>query len=88
MSEDPAGQSAMSEEEITLFPLIGFATHTLPGALAMLTLELPVDASAPEGPRRLVRVGLRAQGARQLAESLLRAAAAAEMGQAPGRAPN
>jgi hypothetical protein len=76
------------EDEITLFPLIGFATHTLPGALVMLTLELPVDAEAPEGPRHHVRVGLRAVGARQLAESLVRAAAATEMGQAPTRTPS
>lgn len=77
-----------SETEITLLPLIGFATHTLPGALVMLTLEVPVDADKPEGPRRLVRVGLRAIGARQLAESLARAAEAAEMGQAPSRRPS
>jgi len=76
------------EGEITLLPLIGFATHTLPGALVMLTLEVPVDANAPEGPRTHVRVGLRAIGARQLAESLQRAAAAAEMGQAPARRPS
>ncbi|WOJ88606.1 hypothetical protein RZS28_12345 [Methylocapsa polymorpha] len=83
MSEEPA-----SEEEITLFPLVGFATHTLPGALVMLTLELPVDAEAPEGPKTYLRVGLRANGARQLAESLLRAAESAEMGLAPTRTPS
>ncbi len=76
------------DEEITVLPLIGFATHTLPGALVMLTLEVPVDAHAPDGERRLVRVGLRAIGARQLAASLLRAADAAEMGQAPSRRPS
>jgi hypothetical protein len=76
------------EAEITLVPLIGFSTHTLPGALVMLTLEVPVDAELPGGPRRYVRVGLRSIGARQLAESLLRAADAAEMGRAPSRQPN
>ncbi len=76
------------DTEVTLLPLIGFATHTLPGALVMLTLEVPVDAEVPEGPRKHVRVGLRAVGARQLAESLLRAAEAAEMGQAPTRRPS
>ncbi len=76
------------EAEITLLPLIGFATHTLPGALVMLTLEVPVEAEEPEGPRQHIRVGLRAIGARQLAESLLRAAEAAEMGQAPNRRPS
>lgn len=80
MSVEPAG-----EDEITLFPLIGFATHTLPGALVMLTLELPLDAEAPEGLKHYLSIGLRAQGARQLAESLLRAAQSAEMGQAPTR---
>jgi hypothetical protein len=74
--------------EITLLPLVGFATHTLPGALVMLTLEVPADAAAPEGLRHHVRVGLRAAGARQLAESLQRAAAATEMGQAPSRRPS
>lgn len=85
--KDAEGNVA-SEAEITLLPLIGFATHTLPGALVMLTLEVPVDANAPEGPSRHVRVGLRAIGTRQLAESLLRAAEAAEMGQAPSRRPS
>jgi hypothetical protein len=76
------------ETEITLLPLIGFATHTLPGALVMLTLEVPVDAEKPEGPTQHIRVGLRAIGARQLAESLSRAAEAAEMGPAPSRRPS
>lgn len=76
------------ESEITLLPLIGFATHTLPGALVMLTLEVPVDPDAPNGRRQHVRVGLRTIGARQLAESLQRAADAAEMGQAPTRRPS
>ena len=71
------------EAEVTLFPLLGYATHTLPGELVMLTLEIPLDADAPEGAHQLLRVGLRAKGARQLAESLARAADAAEMGQAP-----
>jgi hypothetical protein len=74
---------AEGEPEVTLFPLLGYSTHTLPGALIMLTLEIPLDADAPEGPRQRLRIGLRAGGARQLAESLLRAAQAAEMGQAP-----
>jgi hypothetical protein len=74
-----------NEDEITLYPLIGFATHTLPGALVMLTLELPVDLSEPHGPKHYIRVGLRASGTRQLAESLARAADSAEMGQAPTR---
>lgn len=78
----------MSDEELTLFPLIGFSTHTLPGALVMLTLELPVEAENPEGPKHYVHVGLRAAGARQLAESLLRAVDATEMGQAPTRTPS
>jgi len=78
----------MSDEEITLFPLIGFSTHTLPGALVMLTLELPVNSEEPEGERTYVRIGLRAEGTRQLADSLRRAAAAAEMGQAPSRNPS
>jgi len=71
------------EEDIALFPLIGFATHTLPGEGVMLTLELPIDSEAPDGPRYRLYVGLRANGTRQLAASLLRAAEAAEMGQAP-----
>jgi hypothetical protein len=70
------------EAELTLYPLLGYATHTLPGELVMLTLEIPVDADAPEGARQLVRIGLRAEGAKQLSESLARAAEAAEMGQA------
>lgn len=74
--------SQENETEVTLFPLLGYATHTLPGELVMLTLEIPVDADAPEGARQLVRIGLRAEGARRLAESLTRAAEAAEMGQA------
>ncbi len=74
--------SQESETEVTLFPLLGYATHTLPGELVMLTLEIPVDADAPEGARQLVRIGLRAEGTRRLAESLTRAAEAAEMGQA------
>jgi hypothetical protein len=80
--------NAPGEAEVTLLPLIGFATHTLPGALVMLTLEVPVDVNAPEGPTQHVRVGLRAIGTRQLAQSLLRAAEAAEMGQAPSRRPS
>ncbi len=60
------------EEEITLFPLIGFATHTLPDQGVMLTLELPVDSEAPDGARYRLYVGLRANGTRQLAASLLR----------------
>ena len=71
------------EAEVTLLPLLGYSTHTLPGELVMLTLEIPVDADAPDGIRQLVRIGLRTGGARQLSESLARAAAAAEMGQAP-----
>jgi hypothetical protein len=78
----------MPEDEITLLPLIGFATHTLPGANVMLTLELPVEVTKPEGPKYYLRVGLRAPGARQLGESLARAADATEMGQAPSREPN
>ena len=78
----------MTEDEITLYPLIGFATHTLPGALVMLTLELPISADEPEGARQYLRVGLRASGTRQLAASLARAADAAEMGQAPSRTPS
>lgn len=74
--------SQESETEVTLFPLLGYATHTLPGELVMLTLEIPVDADAPEDARQLVRIGLRAEGARRLAESLTRAAEAAKMGQA------
>jgi hypothetical protein len=78
----------MAKDEITLLPLIGFATHTLPAANVMLTLELPSEASEPEGAKYYLRVGLTASGARQLAESLARAADAAEMGQAPSREPN
>jgi len=77
-----SGDNDPAEAEVTLFPLLGYATHTLPGTLVMLTLEVPVDADQPEGSRQLLRLGLRAGGARQLAESLTRAAAAAEMGQA------
>jgi hypothetical protein len=69
--------------EITVFPLLGYATHTLPGELVMVTLEIPVDAEAPEAERRLLRIGLRADGARQLSTSLTLAAEATEMGQAP-----
>lgn len=86
MSE--AEDEEAGEGEITLLPLIGFSTHTLPGALVMLTLEVPVEAGAPEGERHYIRVGLRAVGARQLAESLARAADAAEMGRAPSRRPS
>jgi hypothetical protein len=88
MSEETGDDRPLGGEEITLFPLIGFATHTLPGVLVMLTLELPIDAEAPEGPKHHVRIGLRAKGARQLAESLVRAAEATEMGQAPTRTPS
>jgi hypothetical protein len=79
MTDDP---QAAEEAEVTLFPLLGYATHTLPGELVMVTLELPLDAEAPEAARQLLRIGLRAIGARQLAASLERAAEAAEMGQA------
>ncbi len=68
--------------KVTLFPLLGYATHTLPGELVMVTLELPLDAAAPEAARQLLRIGLRAEGARQLSSSLRLAAEAAEMGQA------
>ncbi|ACB96912.1 hypothetical protein [Beijerinckia indica] len=78
----------MDEEEIILFPLIGFSTHTLPGSLVMLTLELPVNSEEPEGEKTYVRIGLRAEGTRQLADSLRRAADAAEMGQSPSRTPS
>ncbi len=81
MSQDDSDPPA--ETEITLFPLIGFATHTLPNQGVMLTLELPVDSEAPDGARYYLHVGLRANGTRQLAASLLRAAEASEMGQAP-----
>ncbi len=47
--------------KITLFPLLGYATHTLPGELVMVTLELPLDAAAPEAARQLLRIGLRAK---------------------------
>ena len=74
----------MSDEaELTLFPLLGFATHTLPKDLLMLTVEIPVDSEKPEGERQYLRLALRAIGARKLAESLIRAADATEMGQAP-----
>jgi hypothetical protein len=76
-------QDTPAEAEITVFPLIGFATHTLPNQGVMLTLELPVDSEAPDGARYYLHVGLRANGTRQLAASLLRAAEASEMGQAP-----
>ncbi len=82
-SEDDSDSDVPPETEITVFPLIGFATHTLPNQGVMLTLELPVDSEAPDGPRYYLHVGLRANGTRQLAASLLRAAEASEMGQAP-----
>jgi hypothetical protein len=82
-SEDDPDPDKLTEEDITLFPLIGFATHTLPGQGVMLTLELPVDSEAPDGARYRLHVGLRANGTRQLAASLLRGAEASEMGQAP-----
>jgi len=82
-SEDDPAPDTSTEEDITLVPLIGFATHTLPGQGVMLTLELPVDSEDPGGPRYRLHVGLRANGTRQLAASLLRAAEASEMGQAP-----
>lgn len=68
--------------KITLFPLLGYATHTLPGELILVTLELPLDAAAPEAARQLLPIGFRAEGARQLSSSLRLAAEAAEMGQA------
>ncbi len=80
---DDAHPDPNAETEITLFPLIGFATHTLPEQGVMLTLELPTDSENPDGERHYLRVGLRANGTRQLAASLLRAAEASEMGQAP-----
>jgi hypothetical protein len=49
----------------------------------MLTLELPVDSEAPDGARYRLHIGLRSNGTRQLSASLLRAAEASEMGQAP-----
>lgn len=79
---DARTAAADGETEVTLFPLLGYATHTLPGELVMLTLELPLDADAPDGEREFLRLGLRAEGARQLAQSLTLAAAAAQMGQA------
>lgn len=82
MSETEPDETGASETEVTLFPLLGYATHTLPGELVMLTLELPVDPAAPEAARQRFRLGLRAEGARQLSHSLELAAAAAEMGQA------
>jgi hypothetical protein len=76
------------KESVTLFPLLGYATHSLPGALVMVTLELPLDPAKPTEERQRLAIGLRAIGARQLAESLVRAAQAAEMGQAPTKAEN
>jgi hypothetical protein len=81
--EDHPDPDKPAEQEITLYPLIGFATHTLPNEGVMLTLELPVDSENPDGARYYLHVGLRANGTRQLAASLLRAAEASEMGQAP-----
>jgi len=75
--------NASAEQEITLFPLIGFATHTLPEKGVMLTLELPVDSEKPDGERYRLHIGLRSNGTRQLAASLMRAADATDMGQAP-----
>jgi len=72
-----------TETEVEVFPLLGYATHTLPGELVMVTLELPVEAAAPEAARHYLRIGLRAIGARQLAKSLTLAADASEMGQSP-----
>jgi hypothetical protein len=81
--EDDDGAGKPPEQEIVLFPLIGFATHTLPDQGVMLTLELPVDSENIDGERYRFHIGLRANGTRQLAASLLRAAEASEMGQAP-----
>ncbi|MGO9133254.1 MAG: hypothetical protein ACLP8A_04280 [Methylovirgula sp.] len=83
MSKGDEPDAPGADGEVTVFPLLGYATHTLPGELVMVTLELPVDAEAPEGVRQLLRIGLRAEGARQLAASLKLAGDAAEMGQAP-----
>jgi hypothetical protein len=78
----------MSDDEITLFPLLGYSTFTLPGELLMLALELPENPENPQGPKQYLNLGLRAAGARELAESLLRAATASEMGQSPKRSPS
>jgi hypothetical protein len=82
-AEDDSEAGKPLEQDITLFPLIGFATHTLPDQGVMLTLELPVDSENPDGARYYLHIGLRANGTRQLAASLARAAEASEMGQAP-----
>jgi hypothetical protein len=82
-SEDDSDSAKPADQEITLFPLIGFATHTLPDQGVMLTLELPVDSENIDGARYRLHIGLRSNGTRQLAASLLRAAEASDMGQAP-----
>jgi hypothetical protein len=82
-SDDDTDPNKSLEQEITLFPLIGFATHTLPDQGVMLTLELPIDSENPDGARYRLHIGLRSNGTRQLSASLLRAAEASEMGQAP-----
>jgi len=81
--EETAETETDGQTEITLYPLIGFATHTLPDQGVMLTLELPVDSEKPDGERYRLHIGLRSNGTRQLAASLNRAADATDMGQAP-----
>jgi hypothetical protein len=85
MGADPStGLDLDDHGNIILFPLAGYQTRTLPQANILLALSIvPHEQAFQTGERRSVQIGIRAPQARELAQALLRAADATEMGQAP-----
>ena len=71
-------------EDIKVTPLAGYKTHTLPQSCILAELEvLPDEQALRTGEVTLLRVAMSSKQARELARSLLLAADATEMGQAP-----
>ncbi|WP_156295797.1 hypothetical protein [Methylobacterium aquaticum] len=71
-------------EDIKLTPLAGYTTYTLPQSCILADLNVvPHEQAFQTGERRLLRVSMTSKQARELAQMLLNAAEATEMGQAP-----
>lgn len=70
---------------ITAYPLAAFSTRTLPGSSLLLDLTLvPSEAALESGEeRRSLPIAMTAEQAREVAQALLAAATATEMGNAP-----
>jgi hypothetical protein len=81
--EEPMEDGMAGEANITAYPLAGYKTHSLKG-LGVL-LELSLVAVHPElgETEQSLPVQISASQARELAQDLLDAVAAFEMGQAP-----